>query len=421
MSKTKRSPSAIWASVDEQGRLVLPADLVERYGFTPGALVRIDEETNGLHFHRPTSGLARVYVEASGCCNLNCPMCVRRQWSEPMGLMGSPIFERLVAGLKAFSVPPTVVFGGFGEPLYHPDIAEMVSQLKGVGCRVELITNGTLLTPECSRALINAGLDLLWVSLDGATPESYQDVRAGAEFSNVIHNLRRFRASRRPGHRPMPEIGVAFVAMKRNLAELPALLRLSRQFGATRFFVTNIIPYNREMCFEILYRRVLHEVTYIPSRWTPHMDIPRMDADPDIQEVRNYLHRGDYNLSYNGDNLGRANDRCPFVERGTTAITWDGNLSPCLPLMYDHESYLNGYRRFSRRYIIGNLAEQSLIDLWNQPAYVNFRQRVQEFDFSPCTICGGCDLSQANEEDCYGNTFPTCGGCLWAQGVIQCP
>ncbi len=26
-----------------------------------------------------------------------------------------------------------------------------------------------------------------------------------------------------------------------------------------------------------------------------------------------------------------------------------------------------------------------------------------------------------NEEDCFGNTFPTCGGCLWAQGVIRCP
>lgn len=42
-------------------------------------------------------------------------------------------------------------------------------------------------------------------------------------------------------------------------------------------------------------------------------------------------------------------------------------------------------------------------------------------DYSPCHVCGGCQLLEKNEEDCYGNTFPACGGCLWAQGVIQCP
>jgi hypothetical protein len=50
-----------------------------------------------------------------------------------------------------------------------------------------------------------------------------------------------------------------------------------------------------------------------------------------------------------------------------------------------------------------------------------YRKRVQSFAFPPCTFCGGCDMSVANEEDCFGNEYPTCGGCLWAQGVIQCP
>jgi hypothetical protein len=74
-----------------------------------------------------------------------------------------------------------------------------------------------------------------------------------------------------------------------------------------------------------------------------------------------------------------------------------------------------------RAYVVGNVVERNLSDLWNDPEYVAFRKRIQGFDFSPCTICGGCELSEANEEDCFGNTFPTCGGCLWAQGVIQYP
>ena len=70
---------------------------------------------------------------------------------------------------------------------------------------------------------------------------------------------------------------------------------------------------------------------------------------------------------------------------------------------------------------MGNLKERGLQDIWLDPAYVSYRQRVQSFAFPPCTFCGGCDMSEANEEDCFGNVFPACGGCLWAQGVVQCP
>jgi MoaA/NifB/PqqE/SkfB family radical SAM enzyme len=314
-----------------------------------------------------------------------------------------------------------VFFGGFGEPLFHPEIVEMVSAAKAIGCRVELITNGTLLTTEISRGLIDAGLDLLWVSLDGASPESYEDVRLGAEFPLVIKNIDSFRAARRASHWPTPEIGIAFVAMKRNIGDLPALLRLRTHLGASRYFVTNLLPYSHDMCSEVLYNRVLHKISHIPSQWVPQLDMPMMDTNKDTQDVHHYILRGGYNLSYNGNNHSRANDRCPFVIRGSTAIAWDGSLSPCLPLMHSHESYLNELPRHSRRYVIGNLADKDLNELWNLPEYIAFRKKVQEFDFSPCTDCGSCDLAEANEEDCYGNTFPTCGGCLWAQGVIQCP
>jgi MoaA/NifB/PqqE/SkfB family radical SAM enzyme len=122
-----------------------------------------------------------------------------------------------------------------------------------------------------------------------------------------------------------------------------------------------------------------------------------------------------------GDGLVSVNDRCPFIQKGTTVIGWDGGLSPCLPLLHHQASYLYRRERFARRYSIGNVLEHGLDELWNASEYVDFRRRVQNFDFSPCTLCGGCDLSETNDEDCFGNTFPTCGGCLWAQGVIRCP
>jgi hypothetical protein len=73
---------------------------------------------------------------------------------------------------------------------------------------------------------------VLWVSLDGPTPESFADVRLGAALPQILENVTRFRELRSRGYYPVPEIGIAFVAMKRNIAQLPDLLALSRWLGA---------------------------------------------------------------------------------------------------------------------------------------------------------------------------------------------
>lgn len=59
--------------------------------------------------------------------------------------------------------------------------------------------------------------------------------------------------------------------------------------------------------------------------------------------------------------------------------------------------------------------------MWLDPEYIAYRERVHSFAFAPCTTCDGCEMSLANETDCFSNVAPACGGCLWAQEVIQCP
>jgi MoaA/NifB/PqqE/SkfB family radical SAM enzyme len=94
------------------------------------------------------------------------------------------------------------------------------------------------------------------------------------------------------------------------------------------------------------------------------------------------------------------------------------HVSPCPALLHSSTEYLNGIERLSRRYVAGNVNKGPLREIWDALEYVTFEKKFA-FDFAPCALCDGCGLSENNEEDCYG-TISTCGGCLWAQGMIQC-
>lgn len=415
------SDPGLWVEVDEEGRLVVPAEALEAYGIKPGARIRLEKNANHLRLHRPVTHLTKIYVEPTDLCNLVCTTCIRNSWDEPLGRMTQSTFDRIISGLQPLSPKPTIFFGGLGEPLFHPQTINWVAAAKAAGCFVELITNGTTLTDKRSRQLIAAGLDVLWVSIDGATPQSYADVRLGAELPKVLAKVAHFRELRRGGHFPKPEIGIAFVAMRRNIAELPDVLRIGRQVGAHRFSVSNVMPYTAEMQNEMLYAQTLRNITYMTSAWLPGLSLPKMDIDDYSQEAFFKAMHSGYNVTFAGNSLSGANDVCNFIEGGSMSISWDGSISPCWPLMHNHISYLHGKEHRSRRHVIGNVNDFDLETLWMAPEYIAYREKVQGFGFAPCTFCGGCDLSEANEEDCLGNEFPACGGCLWSQGVIQCP
>lgn len=418
---TSTIATTVWAEVDEQGRLILPADVVTRYGLQPGIKVRLDEGSNFVRMHRPVTHLTKIYIEPTVTCNLDCITCFRNGGEKPIGLMSEETFEHILEGLKALDPIPNVYFGGIGEPLFHPRTVKWIARVKSLSVKVELITNGTMLTEKNARKLIDAGLNMLWVSIDGSSPETYADIRLGAELPNILENVRRLVNMRKGGHFPKPEIGIAFLAMKRNIADLPKVIRLGVPLGAKYFSVSNVQPATADIQADRLYTRAMRDIAYLPSFFLPHLSLPKMDFNDITRDALAEAFNSGCNVSFAGSNWGGANDICKFVESGTMSIAWNGDVSPCWPLMHTHTSYLHNKPRVIKKHIIGNVAERMLGDLWLDPEYLGYRERLHNFIFAPCTFCGGCDLSEANEEDCLGNTFPSCGGCLWAQGIIQCP
>jgi radical SAM protein with 4Fe4S-binding SPASM domain len=216
-------------------------------------------------------------------------------------------------------------------------------------------------------------------------------------------------------------VGIAFVAMKRNIADLPKLSWLAIYIGAGEIQISNLIPHNREMESEILYEHSLKACAFRASRWVTDMSLPKLDLNAHTLEPLRETFNSTVSLSLLDVSLSDRNDYCRFAQKGYAAVRWDGQVSPCLSLTHDHPMYLLGRRKNVTHYSLGNINEQPLDEVWESLEFVDFRAKLRQFPFSPCSTCGGCERFPAIYEDCTLNTFPTCGGCLWAQGFVQCP
>ena len=406
-----------YVEIAADGSLRILAALAQAMGFTPGARAKVRRCGEQLLLQRPTTALARLYLEATTACNLRCRTCIRHVWDEPIGSMTAETFARVLAGVRALPEPPTVVFGGLGEPFAHPDLLDMIRELKRTEARVEVITNGVLLDEARTRAVLDLGLDGLWVSLDGASPECYAGVRVEGDLGVVMANLERLRDLKRREHSERPRLGISFVAMKRNLAELPEILKLEYRIGAREFLVTHVYPHTEELLEEALYRRSIGDSLRGRSR----IQLARPEFTRETAWMLDGMIKGDFGPKIEGLDALWPADTCPFVLRGSACVRWDGAVSPCLPLLHRHTSYLGRRLRTSEAYTVGSLQNRDFPSIWQSPDYVALRRRLEDFDFPFCTTCNSCDLADDNQEDCFRNGPPTCGGCLWAQGFIRCP
>lgn len=413
--------NTIRAQVDEKGHLILPDEIMKRLGLEQDAIIRMEENSNSITFQRSGTNLARIYIEPTNRCNLDCSTCMRNVWEEPLGNMTHATFEKILESVKEVIPVPTLFFGGFGEPLAHPEILEMVSRAKSPGGNVELITNGILLNDKTRQRIIDSGLNRIWVSIDGANPQSYKDVRLGDALPQVLENLTQLNQLKKEQGKDHPRLGIAFVAMKQNIADLPEIIRIGERLGADRFSISNVLPHTSDLQSQILYMHSMNDGNLQPSQWSPIISMPRMDVNKDLIEQLVAMYKTPAIFEFADQEFKMGVNTCPFIRKGSISVRWDGIVSPCLALLHSHESFLDDHIRKSHAYSVGDINKNSLMQIWNEPDYIGLRERLMKFDFSPCTFCNSCYMADENMEDCFGNSQPACGGCLWAQGFIQCP
>ena len=120
-----------------------------------------------------TFPIDRVHLEITNACNFDCSFCPEGIMERPQGLMRPDAFARIAAQLADGPVVRRVMLHLMGEPLLHPDFAELVRIGVDHGLDLHLTTNGSRLEPEAVDRLLTCGLDEITVSLQTPDAESF--------------------------------------------------------------------------------------------------------------------------------------------------------------------------------------------------------------------------------------------------------
>ena len=182
----------------------------------------------------------RLQVEVTNACHLGCTSCARHHWdieANPIGVISEATLDRLG---PYFAAAVEVTIGGYGDPTEAPDaLVETVRRAKAAGCSVRMITGGAKLNRELLRRVIDAGLDRLVLSMDGATDATLRDLR-GVSLRAYLGWI---RAARELGTGGRPLVQLNVVLQRHNLGELSELLTLCATEGVAGIHAFHLKAY----------------------------------------------------------------------------------------------------------------------------------------------------------------------------------
>ena len=273
----------------------------------------------------------RLWIEPTSVCNLACVMCPNKDLiKEQRGFMELELFQKIVDEAKDFAFDVHLLHRG--ESLSHPDFFKMVRYAHDAGLTTRFHTNGTLLTEEKSRLLLDSGLDQFAFSFDGFTAEDYEKIRVNASFEKTVGNIIRFLELKKERKAKKP---VTFI----ELIHFPDVFRKTdkarRKAFADRF---------KGLPLDKIHIKELHN-------WAGETGSP--------------------------DRGTTAYGPCTFLWHALI-IFWDGTVVPCT-------------QDFFGSYALGNVRDSSLREIWNNDKMIALRRKLVDRDIADLETCFRCD------------------------------
>jgi radical SAM protein with 4Fe4S-binding SPASM domain len=176
-----------------------------------------------------------IFWEVTKGCNLRCIHCraTATELSSPLDLPTTKALN-LLEQVSQYALPILVLSGG--EPLFRADIFQLARYATERGLRVALATNGTLVSKEVARKIVDSGVRRVSISLDGANAATHDAFRgipgAFAAALRGFHNLKELGMS----------LQINTTIARHNARELPAVLELARSIGADALHTFLLVP-----------------------------------------------------------------------------------------------------------------------------------------------------------------------------------
>lgn len=188
-------------------------------------------------FSRPT----HYDIAVSKVCNIKCPFCPRQTFPADViqsGFMKENHFAPVVPHLE---VSQRTGLYGLGEPFLNKNFFDFLKAAKERGSYCMTSTHGMSLTSEMIDRVLESGLDELCVSMDGATPRTFNFLRAGADFHTVVRNVTELLRRRKERNLRRPRVHIACAISKYNVWQLGRMVRLAHRMGADKIAFSNLV------------------------------------------------------------------------------------------------------------------------------------------------------------------------------------
>ncbi|MEW5766348.1 MAG: SPASM domain-containing protein [bacterium] len=307
-----------------------------------------------------------LQLELTSRCNLKCIMCgQKRQDGLRLGDMPLNLFKQTE---DVLSYLPQVSSYGWGESLLHPDYLKMFRIMRKYQADVLLYTNGMRLTEEIAKEIVVGGCRDLVFSFAGATKETSEYIRRGLDFSRLVRAVEMVQDLKQRFISSKPNLRIAFLAMRKNIRELPQLVRLASSLGVKKILITYLVVNRPELRDESLYY---------------HQELANEFLKAGLEEAKRLGVSIDL-PGFFGRKSDNGSQRKVCYEPWTNAyISNEGKVIPCCKISTP----------------LGDLSKHTFEEIWNSKAYTNFRQRVNS-DHPPaeCRECPFFKYQDINDE-----------------------
>lgn len=303
-----------------------------------------------------------VQVEVTTDCTARCRYCpsalLGADW--PRRHMPLSTFETILPTIarstsRFLGRRPLVHLQGWGEPLRHPDFLAMLGAAKRAGLRVGTTTSGLGLDSDMARRLVDAGLDLISLSVAGIDAETNDDVRRGTRFARVLDGIAALDAAKRTAGRPVPEIHVSYMLLRSGIDAIERIPDAFAGIGVSEVIVSTLT--------------VVVGVAPAAEALTPRFEAEYETLSARLDKAAARAAARGLRLHYRLRRPGRPPGLCTENVQASLLVTVDGRVTPCVVNRFAADG--SGFA--AEPFDFGDLTRESLADIWWKTPYVAFR------------------------------------------------